>query len=67
VEDNTDKVFITTRSSVDYGFEKGNIWNHYLPVNMEMIDEERYIIEPWIKQNFPNANIGYLMYGYYTS
>jgi hypothetical protein len=62
----SDHVFIATKSSVEYDFEKGYIWNRYLPVHMQAIDQERAVLKPWLRQHFPTAPIGYLMYGYYT-
>lgn len=67
VDELTDKIFIATKSAVDYGFEKGDICEPFSQVNMNLIIQEGNLLAPWLTQNFPNAPFGFMMYGYYTS
>ena len=59
-------VFIATRSSVDYSFEKGSVWSPFVQVNLQQIVNEAQQLDPWLRQVFPNYPIGYLIYGYET-
>lgn len=64
--ENADYVFIATSSSVNYNFEKGYIYTQYKNINLEEINNQAAILGPWLLKQFPNSNIGYLMYGYYV-
>lgn len=63
--ENTDQVFIATRSSVNYGFEKGFIVSDFVSVDMNKINNESQILASWLTEHFPNYPSGYMMYGYY--
>ncbi|CAH6418236.1 Hypothetical protein HVR_LOCUS104 [uncultured virus] len=58
-----DHVFITTRSVVDYGFEKGRVYNPYLWVNLEAMIQEAHETKDWFLQTFPGQTLGFYMFG----
>ena len=65
--DTTDEIFVATKSSADYRFEKGYIFHVSVEIDLMKINQERQIIEPWLRETFQGATINYLHYGYYTA
>lgn len=67
INDLTDTIFITTKSAIQYRFEKGCIRTPDVGIDMNRIIHEGYLLTPWLMQHFPKASVGFMMYGCYTA
>jgi hypothetical protein len=51
---------------VSYDFEKGCVLDEYVSVDVDKIKEESETLRTWLKERFPDSNIGWMIYGHYN-
>lgn len=62
--DVSNSVFVATRASAEYSFEKGHVDLIYKPVDMQQIINQSHVLSPWLQRAFPDYQANFIIYGY---